>query len=84
MKLDVKFSENNQCFELNVGQIQTVTEFVGGELYEGEYDVTPKVTEQMLRTKGKVLADDVRVKEIPYYDVSNTSGGSTIYIGNEV
>lgn len=84
MNIDVKFSESHQSFEFNFGQIQTVTEFVGGELYTGKYDVTPKVTEQMLRTKGKVLADDVRIKEIPYYDVSNTSGGSTIYIGNEV
>lgn len=52
--------------------------------YEGEYKVTPKVSEQTLPTAKKLLSEDVTIKEIPYFEVSNTSGGNTVYIGNEV
>lgn len=52
--------------------------------YQGGYDVTPKVVEQKMETKDKVMRDDVTIKSIPFFNVSNTSGGSTVYIGNEV
>lgn len=52
--------------------------------YEGDYEVTPKVNAQTMPTKGKLMEEDVTVKSIPFFDVSNTSGGSTVYIGNEV
>lgn len=54
------------------------------EVYSGEYVVTPSSSEQTLETASLLMEDDVTVKEIPYYDVSNTSGGSTVYIGTEV
>lgn len=54
------------------------------EEYTGDYNVTPKVTEQVLLTKNKVMVNDLTVKSIPFYNVSNTSGGNTVYIGNEV
>lgn len=53
-------------------------------LYEGDYEVTPKVREQTLPTADKLLSEDLKIKEIPYFDVSNTSGGSTVYIGSEI
>lgn len=52
--------------------------------YEGSYDVTPKVEEQTLPTAEKFLQKDVTIKKIPYFEVSNTSGGDTVYIGKEV
>ena len=52
--------------------------------YEGEYDVIPKVSEQTLPTANKLLSNDVTIKEIPYFEVSNSSGGNTVFIGNEV
>jgi hypothetical protein len=52
--------------------------------YEGDYEVTPKVIEQKLPTAKKLLAEDVKIKEIPYFEVGNLSGGNTVYIGNEV
>lgn len=52
--------------------------------YKGAYEVTPKVTEQSLKTKDKHMTDDVKIKSIPFFNVSNTSGGSTAYIGSEV
>lgn len=50
------------------------------EHYEGSYDVTPMVTQQVLPTKEKFMTDDVTVMAIPVFDVSNTSGGTTFYI----
>lgn len=84
MILKVKFSEVTQRFSAKMGEIHTVTEYIGGEKYTGEYEVTPKVEEQTMPTKDKVLLDDMTVKAIPFFIVSNTSGGSTVFIGNEV
>ena len=58
--------------------------YMGGEPYEGPYDVTPKVTAQTLPTAKKFMQEDVSVRAIPYFDVSNPAGGNTIYIANEV
>lgn len=33
--------------------------------YEGSYNVIPKTVEQVLRTKGMTMADDVMVEKIP-------------------
>ena len=52
--------------------------------YEGEYKVTPKTTEQMLSTAHRILQEDVHINKIPYFEVSNNSGGDTVYIGSEV
>ena len=58
--------------------------YMGGEPYEGPYDVTPKVTAQTLQTAQKFMREVVSVRAIPYFDVSNPAGGNTIYIANEV
>lgn len=54
------------------------------EAYDGEYEVTPKVVSQSLPTEEKYLKKDITVNAIPFFEVSNASGGNTIYIGNEV
>ena len=61
-----------------------VVEQDGRPAYEGEYTVTPKTTEQTLLTANKLLRKDVFIKEIPYFEVGNNSGGNTVYIGSEV
>lgn len=58
--------------------------YMGGEPYDGPYEVTPKVSAQTLPTAKKFMRDDVSVRAIPYFDVSNPAGGNTIYIANEV
>ena len=58
--------------------------YLGGEPYEGPYEVTPKVTAQTLPTAKKLMREDVSVRAIPYFGVSNPAGGNTIYIANEV
>ena len=49
--------------------------------YEGSYEITPRVVEQMLETKDKSMVDDVTVNAIPYVEVSNIGGGYTATIG---
>ena len=58
--------------------------YIGGDSYEGPYDVTPKVTAQTLPTAKKFMQEDVSFRAIPYFDVSNPAGGNTIYIASEV
>lgn len=52
--------------------------------YEGDYEVTPKVEGQELKTMHKYMTQDVTVHAIPFFEVSNTSGGNTVYIANEI
>ena len=54
------------------------------EVYEGEYEVTPKLhLSQTLDTDGKYMQEDVVVLEVPYYETTNESGGTTVYICTE-
>lgn len=76
-----KFKEHKSSFRATFKQVQVVTDLPA---YEGEYSVTPRVVEQTMRTKGKLMIDDVLIKEVPVYRVSNTSGGTTVYIAREV
>lgn len=61
-----------------VGRVSIVS---GYDDYKGEYNVTPKVTIQTLNTRNKRLANDVVVKEIPFYETDNLFGGQTVNIG---
>lgn len=77
----------NTSVNQNVGVTQgviTVPVYKDIPEYQGVYDVTPKVVEQRMETKDKFMRDDMTIKSIPFFNVSNTSGGSTVYIGNEV
>lgn len=51
--------------------------------YEGSYQITPRVTEQVLATKNTSLTDNLTVLQIPYASVTNLSGGLTVTIGLE-
>lgn len=93
MRIDVNFSEAtqrftttmgglDQSFDANFDQIQEVT-VVNGVPYEGEYGITPKIESQVLPTKNKVMTDDLTIREIPIYETSNQSGGTTVYIAKE-
>ncbi len=51
------------------------------ESYEGPYNITPLAfQEQEFETKDKILEENIKVKEIPYYETSNQYG-DTVYIG---
>lgn len=53
------------------------------KLYDGIYEVTPKVKMQKLETKNRFMSDDVTIHSVPVYEVSNASGGNTVYIAKE-
>ena len=53
------------------------------EFFDGEYEVTPKVIAQTLETKDKLMADDVTVFAIPYFETSNEHG-TTVYIADSL
>ena len=77
----VQFKESTSNFKVEFGAVTVVPK---GEIYAGPYDITPTIDLQTLATAQKFLKYDMTVKAIPYYDVGNSAGGSTVYIGNEV
>ena len=81
--IDVKFKATDQSFKIKFRQVVThVADSV--TRYNGDYEVTPKIVAQSLPTAETYLEQDVHIKSIPFFEVSNTSGGNTIFIGNEV
>lgn len=81
--LPIVFSESDHPMDADFGEIQVVNLATLPE-YEGDYAVTPKVVEQTMPTKGKAMVEDVTVRAIPFFDVSNNSGGSTVFIAKEM
>lgn len=64
--------------ETLVGHAVLSTEY---KVYTGAYSVTPKVDPQTLNTSDKLMTQDMKIKAIPYYSVSNEYNGETIIIG---
>ena len=53
-------------------------------IYYGDYEVTPQVNGQELKTKHLYMTQDVTIHAIPFFEVGNASGGNTVYIANEI
>ena len=51
------------------------------KVYVGEYEVTPQVYAQTLKTTRRYLTKDINIKSIQYAEVSNQTGGKTVTIG---
>ena len=64
--------------------VGTMSQPKGYADYKGDYEVTPKVTEQSLKTKDKRMTDDVTIKGIEIHRVKNNGGGTTVYIAKGV
>lgn len=93
--IKVNFKEENSFFKVNFGEEDTTFKavfseaieiFKGGSAdslpkYEGPHTVVPKFIEQKLSTAQKIVFENVTIKEIPYSEVSNNSGGITAIIG---
>lgn len=80
----IEFKNLDRKFELKFGVVQLVTARPGTDYYEGSYKAVPQVIAQTLETRHKYLIDDITICEIPFFNVSNNSGGSTVYIGKDV
>lgn len=80
--VNVSINSNN-IIDVNIGEYVVI--FEDAEEYDGEYVVIPKADIDVeLNTSKKFLKNNIIVKEIPYYETSNSAGGETIYIGSEV
>ena len=84
----VTVSVSEQVFRLNISApseidvgVSTAVEAVDAEHYQGPYEVTPRLYEQMLETENKLMMDDVTVYEIPITRTTNPTGGLTVLIG---
>lgn len=80
--------QQDPALALTVGQNPTlgvsVAESIRGGSYPdytGVYEITPTTEEQTLETRRRVMAENVTVHEIPYYETTNESGGYTVIIG---
>ena len=72
---------------LHIGGDDTESLHIGAEIYnvesepyEGEYQVTPSQSEQVLETADKLLRENVVVAPIPYYYGLITYNGSIITV----
>lgn len=82
LTLDVSFCSDEE-FNVDFGEIQRIAaEDI--PVYDGEYEVTPTPEGQTLETAGLLMEKDTTIRAIPVYEVSNTAGGTTVYIGTEI
>lgn len=80
---ELQMREQDERFDVRFEELYLVGDSALDH-YKGTYEVTPKTAAQELETKNKVMDDNVHIKSIPFYSVSNTSGGETVYIGSEL
>lgn len=64
-----------------VGSIHFPTGYIN---YNGDYEIIPKTESQVLDTADKHLSSNIKIREIPYYEVSNDYNGNTIIIGGDL
>lgn len=82
--LKARFAEEDLTFTPDMGDIVQLPPDHDVPHYKGDYSVTPTVDGKTLKTAQTFLEEDIKIKKIPYFEVSNNSGGDTVYIGNEV
>ena len=89
MRLHVDFDEGNYLLKTQFVQTECTFNIDFGEVffirtdeqYEGDYYVIPRVYQQMLPTKDKLMLDNVTVEVIPLTKVINPKNGYTATIG---
>ena len=77
-ELKVQFIQSSCNFKVDFGEVTFVRT---DERYEGDYNVIPRVYEQILPTKDKLMLDDVTIEIIPLEKTLNLSNGYTATIG---
>ncbi|MBP5462745.1 MAG: hypothetical protein J6Y20_11585 [Lachnospiraceae bacterium] len=69
----IEISEDGEC--------GIYSEASARESFSGPYNVMPGFEDQTLKTRDKLMLDDVTVNAITVSSVSNPAGGQTVYIG---
>lgn len=85
-RFDIELTDNIEIELELAGKVDfefeaMTTDIIGGEEYVGDYEVTPTNKDVVVDTDGKVLSEDIVVKAVPTYTVTNTAGGTTFIIG---
>ena len=81
IEVNMSISSDFEDVGMSIGAEYSMTE---GDPYEGAYEVTPKAwKEQILPTKDKIMAEDVTVFKVPYYETSNIFDGLTVFIAED-
>lgn len=76
--LSAKFIQTECTFNVNFGEVFLVKT---DETYDGDYNVIPRVYQQVLPTKDKLMVNDVTIEIIPLTKVLNLQNGYTVTIG---
>lgn len=77
--LQIGFS-GTETLDVSFGEIMAVADT---DWFDGSYIVTPTANGTKLATSQKRMREDLTIKPIPFFEVSNDAGGNTIYIGGE-
>lgn len=78
----IRFKILDSTINMRVSDAEVVYSSAG-DPYTGSYTITPKVNEQTMATRNKLMQDNITIKAIPFYETDN-SLGTTIYIGSEL
>lgn len=73
-------TDAEDTFSVMAENIMEITTGTDHEYYDGEYNLVPKVQEQTIDTKEKLMKNNVIVSKIPFHEVSNDTG-TTVIIG---
>lgn len=84
-KIAVSIRSTEKADNANVKITNTIVEVDASpyKVYDGNYTVTPKSTEQELPTKAKRLEENIVILSIPTWETVNAQGGMTFYIGGK-
>lgn len=86
MEVIIDTRKTNIEIEKNKTELETsapYSVYIEGEIYDGDYEVTPTTNPQTLETATKVMLQNVQINKIPYFETANEYG-DTVYIGSEV
>ena len=79
---DFRVSASDESYTFDLA---TAIQVGSAPQYEGPYVVTPLAHNPViLATKDKLMADDVTVLKVPYYETSNIYGGNTVFIAEDI
>lgn len=77
----VSFTGQNDMFAVSFDNLMIVERQSDVEHYQGEYNITPLVTSQIMQTRDKLMDDDVHIDMIPTRELQNSAGGVTFIVG---
>ncbi len=69
--------EDGEAYDVDLDTVIKV-EYITGDMYDGPYDVTPRIESVILATRNKTMRDDVTVYDAVFY-TGTINRGSYVY-----